>query len=398
MTKHIDYDCSGRPTGRLAGAVFAAFLGGLISATSVTAADMETSAREAILIDAQTGTVLLAKNADQPTPPASMSKLMTLYMLFERLKGGGVSLDNMFRVSENAWRKGGAKSGGSTMFLDPNSQVKVEELIRGIIIQSGNDACIVVAENLAGSEEAFARKMTEKARTLGMTNSTFTNSTGWPDPDHRMTAHDLATLALRTIKDFPEFYGYFNEREYTHNGIRQTNRNPLLYNYPSADGLKTGHTEEAGYGLTASAVQDGRRLILVVNGLATRKSRASEPARILDWGFREFGTYSLFKAGDVVETAPVWLGKAATVPLIIDRDVQLTMKRKSRQGMKVIVRYNSPVSAPMTAGQQVGTVSIEAPDFQTVEAPLKVASGVERLGLISRLQAAIQFILWGENG
>ncbi len=382
------------PARRLAAAL-------LLSAAVTTpslAADMETTAREAILMDPATGTVLMNKNADQSMPPASMSKMMTVHLLFERLKEGSVSLDDMFRVSENAWRKGGAKSGGSTMFLNPNTQVRVEDLLRGIIIQSGNDACIVVAENLAGSEEAFARKMTEKAREIGMTGSTFANSTGWPDPEHRMTARDLAILAMHTINDFPDYYRYYNEREFTFNGIRQTNRNPLLYDYPSADGLKTGHTEEAGYGLTASAVQDGRRLILVVNGLESRKDRANEPARILDWGFREFGTYALFKAGETVETAPVWLGRDATVPLVIDRDVLLTMKRKSRQGMKVTVRYDSPIPAPVAVGQTVGSLTIEAPDFETIKTPLKAAAAVERLGLFGRLNAAIQFILWGENG
>lgn len=232
----------------------------LIAASLTQAAaaiEIETDAREAILIDSATNAVLLSKNADVPMPPASMSKLMTAYLLFESLKEGRVSLDDKFRVSENAWQKGGAKSGSSTMFLPPNSEARVEDLIRGIIVQSGNDACIVVAENLAGSEEAFARRMTEKARALGMRNSNFANATGWPDPDQRMSAYDLAILAGSVLRDFPEYFHYYDEREFTYNGIRQSNRNPLLYNYPGADGFKTGHTEEAGYGLTATRNETG---------------------------------------------------------------------------------------------------------------------------------------------
>ncbi len=365
------------------------------SALPASALEIDTDAREAILVDPATDAVLLSKNPDVPMPPASMSKLMTAYLLFESLKEGRVSLDDKFRVSENAWLKGGAKSGSSTMFLPPNSEARVEDLIRGIIVQSGNDACIVVAENLAGSEEAFARRMTEKARTLGMRNSTFANSTGWPDPEQRMSARDLAILAERVLKDFPEYFHYYDEREFTYNGIRQSNRNPLLYNYPGADGFKTGHTEEAGYGLTATAARDGRRLILVINGLESKKDRATEAARLLDWGFREFDNYALFKAGDTVEIAPVWLGSAPTVEMKITRDVFITMSRKSRRNMKVTVKYASPIPAPIQAGQQIGTVSVTAPDFDTIDVPLTAAADIDQLGMFGRLGAALEFILWG---
>jgi len=359
---------------------------------------IDTKAREAILIDPSTGTVILNKNADEQMPPASMSKLMTAYLLFESIKDGRVSLDDKFRVSENAWRKGGAASGSSTMFLPPKSEVRVEDLIRGIIVQSGNDACIVVAESLAGSEEAFARRMTDKAQELGMTGSNFMNSTGWPHPEHRTTARDLATLSERIIQDFPELFSYYSEREFTYNGIRQSNRNPLIYGYAGADGMKTGHTSEAGYGLTGTAKQGDRRLIVVVNGLKSSKDRASESARILDWGFREFDNYALFKAGDTVEIAPVWLGTKPTVELKIDRDVHLTMSRKSRRAMKVTVRYQSPIAAPITAGQSVGTLTIEAPGFETIETPLLAASDSQQLGMIGRLGAALEFLLWGQQG
>ena len=370
----------------------------LIAASLTQAAaaiEIETDAREAILIDSATNAVLLSKNADVPMPPASMSKLMTAYLLFESLKEGRVSLDDKFRVSENAWQKGGAKSGSSTMFLPPNSEARVEDLIRGIIVQSGNDACIVVAENLAGSEEAFARRMTEKARALGMRNSNFANATGWPDPDQRMSAYDLAILAGSVLRDFPEYFHYYDEREFTYNGIRQSNRNPLLYNYPGADGFKTGHTEEAGYGLTATAERDGRRLILVINGLESNKARATESAKLLDWGFREFDNYALFKAGDTVEVAPVWLGVTPTVEMKITRDVVITMSRKARRNMKVTVKYASPIPAPIQAGQQIGTVSITAPDFDTIVVPLTAAADNNQLGMFGRLGAALEFILWG---
>ena len=294
--------------------------------------------------------------------------------------------------------RAGLRSGSSTMFLPPKSEVRVEDLIRGIIVQSGNDACIVVAESLAGSEEAFARRMTDKAQELGMTGSNFMNATGWPHSEHRTTARDLATLSTRIIQDFPELFSFYSERVFTYNGIRQSNRNPLIYGYAGADGMKTGHTSEAGYGLTGTAKQGDRRLIVVVNGLKSSKDRASESARILDWGFREFNNYSLFKAGDTVEIAPVWLGTKPTVALKIDRDVHLTMSRKSRRAMKVTVEYQSPISAPITAGQSVGTLTIEAPDFETIEVPLLAATDSQQLGMVGRLGAALEFLLWGQQG
>ena len=235
---------------------------------SVSSQAFETKATNALLLDADTGTVLFEKDADIPMPPASMSKLMTVYVLFEALKNGRLSMEDEFVVSENAWRIGGAASGGSTMFLNPGEKVKIKDLLRGIIIQSGNDACITVAENLAGSETAFAEILNEKAKELGLTGSSFKNATGLPDPQHRMTARDLAKLAQVLIQKFPEYYSIFSEKEFTYNGIKQDNRNPLLYRVGGADGLKTGHTIESGYGLTgALKTTDGRRLVVIVNGL-----------------------------------------------------------------------------------------------------------------------------------
>lgn len=358
----------------------------------------ETVAREAIIVDGTTGRVLFEKNANTRMPPASMSKLMTVYMVFTELQQGNLALDDTFRVSENAWRKGGAKSGSSTMFLEPGKRVSVEELLRGIIVQSGNDACIVVAEGISGSEAAFAEAMTAKARELGMTGSYFVNSTGWPDPDHYMTAEDMANLARRTVQEFPEYYHFYSETEYTYNGIRQTNRNPLLYKGIGVDGLKTGHTSEAGYGLTASAERKGRRIFLVVNGLSSKKERSAESERLMDWAFREFSNYALYKKGDIVSEAEVWLGTQGRVPLVIDQDVILTLPRKVRGDMKVVVRYESPVPAPIAAETPIARLEISAPGEVTSTLPLLAGHDIEALGPVGRLGAAIDFLLWGESG
>ena len=359
---------------------------------------IDTNAREAILIDAETGRVLFEKNADQPMPPSSMSKLMTTYMVFSRLQDGSLSMDDTFRVSEYAWREGAYKSGGSMMFLEPKMRVRVEDLLRGIIVQSGNDASIVVAEGLGGSEAAFAEEMNEKARDIGLTGSHFTNSTGLPDPDHYMTARDLATLAVRIIEDFPEYYPLYSETEFTYNGHRQRNRNPLLYSGIGADGLKTGYTSAAGYGLTASVERNGRRLVLVVNGLESKKQRAEEPERLIDWGFREFGNYALFAAGETVAEAPVWLGETGTVPLIIEQDLKLTLPRKARRDMKVTIRYDSPVPAPIAEGTQIADLVVPAPGEADIVIPLMAGADVPMLGLVGRLGAALDFLLWGESG
>lgn len=359
---------------------------------------IETTAREAIMLDMETGEVLLEKDADKRMPPASMSKLMTLYLLFERLRDKSLSLNDTFRVSVEAWRRGGAKSGSSTMFLEPKKRVKIADLIPGIIVQSGNDACIVVAEGISGSEAAFAEEMTEKAQTLGMSSSTFRNATGWPDPEHLMTARDLATLAKHMITDFPQYYHFFNQLEYTYNKIKQHNRNPLVYKDMGADGLKTGHTEESGYGLTASAVRGGRRLILVVNGLPSKKARSMEPERLLEWGFREFDNYALFKKGEEVDTADVWLGKSLTVPLVINQDVKITLPRNVRRKMKVTVSFEGPVPAPIMEGDQIAVLKISAPGRALTEIPLYAGTSVDRLGLIGRLGAAFNAILWGHSG
>lgn len=360
-------------------------------------AAIETPAREAIVIDMTTGAVLFQKDADTPMPPASMSKLMTLYMLFQRLEEGSLSLDDTFTVSENAWREGGAKSGGSTMFLEPGSRVRVEDLIRGIIVQSGNDASIVVAEGLASSEKAFAEEMTAEARRLGLEDSHFDNATGLPDPKHVMTARDLAKLAMHIMRDFPDMYHYFDEKTFTYNGIRQGNRNPLLYRDMGADGLKTGHTSAAGYGLVASAKRGDRRLVLVVTGLPSVKARSRESERLLEWGFREFDNYKLFSAGDTVTDADVWLGRDRTVPLVIQKDMVITLPRKARREMKVAAVFDGPIPAPITQGDSLAKLVVTAPDVDSIEVPLVAGADVEQLGIFGRLGAALKYLLWGNT-
>ena len=369
----------------------------LFSSTFNTAEAIETTAREAIIVEATTGKILYHKNADERMPPASMSKLMTVYMLFMGLKNGDLSLEDTFHISENAWRRGGASSGSSTMFLEPNKRVDLESLLRGIIVQSGNDACIAVAEGIAGSEAAFAELMTEHAIKIGLRHSNFTNSTGWPDVDHYMTARDLAHLALKTIEEFPEFYHYYSETEFTYNGIRQMNRNPLLYKGMGVDGLKTGHTEESGFGLTASAVHNSRRIILVLNGLKSKRDRSHESERMINWAFQEFNNYQVFKSGDTVSNAHVWLGTQATVPLIVHQDILITLPRRSRKDMKVKVRYEEPIPAPVVKGAKLAELVVSAPNEDDMVFSLVAGNDVAALGLLGRLGAAINFLIWGKS-
>ncbi len=354
------------------------------------AANIDTIAKQAILIDVSTNTVLFEKNADQRMPPSSMSKIMTMYMVFDAIKKGRLSLDHTLPVSERAWRMQGSK-----MYVELHNSIKVDDLIKGVIVQSGNDACIVLAEGLAGSEEAFAEQANAKARELGLTNSTLTNATGWPDPNHLMTARDLSTLAKRLITDFPEYYHYYSIREFTYHGIKQGNRNPLLYRNIGADGMKTGHTDIAGYGLTASAIRDGRRLVLVVNGLPNMQARADESARLIEWGFREFNTYTLFKAGDTIEQVPVWLGEQETVPVTVAADLNQTMARTDRPNMKVTLVTNAPVAAPLAKGTPVGKLVISAPGAPTREVPVVAAADVGRLGFFGRAIAAAKYLVFG---
>lgn len=355
---------------------------------------METMAREALLVDMDTGAVLLEKNADQAMPPASMSKIMTTYMIFSRLRDGKLTMDDTLPVSEHAWRRGGCVSDGSTMCLKLGERVKVEDLIRGIIIQSGNDASIVIAEGLAGSEEAFASEMNKKGREIGLKGSVFRNATGLPNSDHVMTPRDLVVLAERTIKDFPEFYHFYSEKEFTYNGIKQGNRNPLLYKSVGADGLKTGHTKEAGYGLTASAKQGDRRVVLVVTGLPSMAARSEKSERLINYAFREFENVPLVRADEQVETASVWLGKQDIVPLHAAHDVVVTVPRRARSDMKVSVVYDGPVPAPIHKGDVIAKLSISAPGTSPTEVPLVAGADVERRGPIGRAFVALGSLIY----
>ncbi len=351
----------------------------------------ETAAREAFLIDLQTGEVLLEKDPDRLMPPASMSKLMTLYVVFEELASGRLKLTDTLPVSKKAW-----KMGGSKMFVRVNKRVAVEDLLRGVIVQSGNDACIVLAEGLSGTEEAFAELMTQRARDIGLSQSTFKNSTGWPDPEHLMTVREIAELSRLMIDRFPQYYTYFAETSFRFADIAQRNRNPLLGKTAGVDGLKTGHTQEAGYGLATSAIRDGRRLVLVVSGLTSEKERKSESARLLEWGFREFSNFALFEAGETVDEAEVWLGETSTVPIVIPEALIVTLKRRARRGMKVTLRYDSPIKAPIQKGAPIAKLVLTAPDTETREIELVAGETVERKGLFGRIGALFSYLVTGE--
>jgi len=343
----------------------------------------ETGARQALVIDDGTGMVLFEKDPDQQLPPASMSKLMTLYMLFEALRDGRVTMATEFDVSPHA-----QSMEGSRMFVEAGKKVPVEALIQGIIVQSGNDACVVVAEGLAGSEPAFAELMTRRAHELGMTQSAFRNASGLPEDGHHMSARDLVTLARHIIDDFPQYYPYFSETEYTWNGITQPNRNPLLKLGLGVDGLKTGHTSEAGYGLVGSAVQDGQRVLFMVGGLPSERARADETASVVKWAFGTFETVKFFAAGAPVANAEVWLGAAPTVPLVAPKNLQMLVPRTDRAGLKARVVYDGPLEAPIAAGDKVAALVVDVPGKDPVRFDLVAGADVARGGLGVRLNAA----------
>lgn len=352
------------------------------------ASAFDTAARAAFVVDMTSGSVLLGKNADAPLPPASMSKLMTLNMVFEALQEGRLSLSEKFRVSEKAW-----KMGGSRMFVREGDRISIEDLIRGVIIQSGNDACVVLAEGLAGSEAAFAERMNERAAALGMVGSNFANSTGWPHPEHHMSARDLVFLVERMVEQFPEYYPYFAETEFTWDGVTQQNRNPLLYLDIGADGLKTGHTEEAGYGLAGSAIRDGRRIAFMISGLETTKSRSVESERLMTWAFREFKTAKIASAGQIVGEAEVWIGETPMVPLTPQRDIIATAPFSGIKEMTATVRYDGPVAAPIAMGDQIAELIIEAPGMEPRVVPLLAAASVAKGGVVERVAGALQVLL-----
>jgi serine-type D-Ala-D-Ala carboxypeptidase (penicillin-binding protein 5/6) len=331
----------------------------------------------AILIEALSGSVLFEKNADELRAPSSMLKLMTAEVVFNAIKNGDVKLNDEYRISENAWRRGGAPSGGSTMFAAINSKVPVSDLLHGAIIQSGNDACIALAEGMAGNERIFAAEMmTKRARELGLARSTFGNSNGLPDPANKMTVRELAKLARYVIQTYPELYKLFGEREFTWNKIRQQNRNPLLTSLEGADGLKTGYTKEGGYGMVGSAVQNGMRLIVVVNGLEDPDDRASEAKKMLEWGFRNFEARTLFAAQQPVGYARVFGGESRSVKLASPDPIKVMVSKNGSDKLIARVVYSGPVRAPVESGQKVGLVKVWRGANIAVEAPVYAAESI----------------------
>ena len=357
-----------------------------LALATLPARAFDTAATAAWVYDMTTGTVLMDKNADQPLPPASMSKLMTITMLFEALKDGRVTMETEFAVSSRA-----KAMGGSTMFLQETDRPTVSDLIHGMIINSGNDACVVVAEGLAGTEEAFAAQMTERARALGMTNSTFANASGWPDPVHRMSMRDLGILAQHLITDFPDYYPVFSQTEFNYKDRapdNRFNRNPLLELGIGADGLKTGHTSEAGYGLVGSAKQGDRRVIFVITGLATEQARAEEAERIVGWAFRQFSEKTVAKTGLRVTEAEVHMGDADTVGLVPAEDVRLLVPALVQDSVTAEVIYNGPLIAPVLKGSPVAELIVHVPDLPDRRFPLVAETDVGTAGFFKHVTTA----------
>lgn len=352
----------------------------------------QTTAPTAILIDADSHAVLYEKNADERTAPASMAKTMTAEVVFNEIKSGRLNFDSTFTISENAWRKGGGGSGGSSMFAVVNSSVRLEDLLRGLIVQSGNDAAIALAEGIAGTEENFANLMNERARAIGLTNSTFRNATGYGHPEQKATVRDLAKLAIHIIETYPDLYHFFGEREFTWNKIRQQNRNPLLSMDIGADGLKTGNIEEAGYGLIGSAVQNGQRLVVVVNGLKNARERANESRKLLDWGFRAFETQQLFAAGEVVGTAQVYGGSQRALPLVSKKPIRVLVPRGDRERVTARIIYTGPLKAPIQKGTEVARLQVNRGDMQALEMPLYANEDIQEGTLSQRaLDGLLEF-------
>lgn len=369
------------------------FILSLVIFTAPARAEFETLAKQAVVIDVNSGQVLYEKDPDTRMPTASMSKVMTAYVVSEALAKGEIQKNTMMPVSEKAWRIQGSK-----MFVELGNHIPVWDLLQGVVIQSGNDACIVLAEGLAGSEEAFVQRMNVAAKGLGMENTNFMNASGWPDPEHYSTPRDLATLALAYMTKFPEEYALNKVIDFTYHGIKQGNRNPLLY-VPGlgGDGVKTGHTEEAGYGLIGSAEQNGRRVIIVLSGMKSMDERAKESERVMRWAFTEFTGATFFKAGDVVTEADVWQGKSPKVALTVKEDVGFLMQRSAVSGLVVKAKFNAPIAAPIKAGDELGELEITAPGAPIKSVPLVAAADVEGLNPIQRLMFTIRYLINGHS-
>lgn len=364
--------------------LFSALSLGTVADTQPQAGAPNVSASHAILIDYENGSVLYEKAADTPYPPASMTKLMTMELVFHALREKRLTLDQEIFISPNTWRKGGAPSGGSTMFASVNSRIRVDDLIQGAIVVSGNDAAIAFAEALAGNEAAFARQMTERAHKLGLNSATFRNATGLPEPDHKISVRDLAQLAIHLIRDYPEFYHYYRQPEFTWNKIRQRNRNPLLEMNIGADGLKTGYTKESGYGLVGTAVQNDIRLVVVVNGAPSAKERAEDARRLLEWGFRNFEPRLLVKQGETVAEARVFGGDRSHVPLVSAKPLRALLPRNVNERLLVRVVYTGPLPIPVVKGSEVARLKAWQGKKLVLDAPLYAAADVGRGDILHR--------------
>ena len=376
-------------------AIGAALLSFMTSGAAISkAAEIDSSAEFAFVTDFGSGKVLMEKQPDALMKPASMAKIMTVYIAFERIADGSLSLDDTFLISEKAWRKGGSKT-----FVEVGKEVSVRDLLYGVVVQSGNDAAIAIAEGISGTEEGFAEEMNYVARKLGMENTVFRNSTGWPHLEQHTTARDLNILATAMIREFPankypELYPMFAEKDFTYNGIKQGNRNPLVYGTQGADGLKTGHTTESGYGLVGSAHRDGQRVVMVLNGMKSMKQRSSESRRLIDLMFREFKLYRFYDKGQPVDRANVWLGTKNKIDLVLEEPLHLVMARSDRRKIKVSVNWNDPVLAPITAGQAIGMLVLELPSGKTTY-PLLAAENVDGLGMFDRVGEALKYLIFG---
>jgi D-alanyl-D-alanine carboxypeptidase (penicillin-binding protein 5/6) len=352
-------------------------------------------APHAILIDGENGAVLFERDADKLIFPASLAKLMTAEYVFNELKAGRIKLTDEYVVSENAWRKGGAPSGGSTMYAALHSRISVDDLLHGVIIHSANDACIVLAEAISGNEAEFAAKLTQRAREIGLPKSTFANSNGLPDPGTQVTTRELGFLARHIIRTYPEYYKLYGQREFTWNKIRQQNRNPLLGTVDGADGLKTGFTKEAGYGLVGSAVQNGQRLVVVVNGLPSAKERGDDAKKLLDWGFRTFEQRVLFAEGQNIGAAKVFGGANSKVDLVAAGQVKVMMPKNTTDRLIARIVYNGPVSAPVEQGQRIGVLKVWRNDAVILEMPLNAAENIGKGNLSQRAFDAVSELMIG---
>lgn len=368
------------------------------AAQVIMPAPPQLAAKAYLLVDADTGEVLVERNADEPLAPASLTKMMTSYIVSEEINAGRLRESDLVRISDNAWKKGGSASGSSTMFLKPRSEVSVIDLMRGVIIQSGNDASIALAEHVAGSEEAFADVMNQQARLMGMNNSQFLNSTGWPAEGHQTTTRDLAILGRAVINDHPEHYALYSEKYFRHNGINQPNRNKLLFTNKLVDGLKTGHTEEAGYCLVASEKRKNMRLISVVMGTKTKEARAAESQRLLAYGFRYYETHKLYTRGQVVDALDqrVWGGTQEKVQLVLASDIVATFPRGSREKLKVETEVDTVIKAPVTKGQELGKLVVTLDDKVVAEKALLAASDIPQSGFFARNWDALMLMILGD--